>query len=344
MTDRKTIAGIARLAGVGTATVDRVINRRPGVSPETAQRVLEVMREAGTETPVRGRPKKTAGYRMAFVLPSARTPLFDMIDRQIAQAAGEFRHQHITEVTYRFDAGDTVKFASELGKLGECDGVVLLAPDLPAIKLAVNELVRSGTQVVTLLSDIAGSMRAAYVGADNRAAGRTAGLLLGRVVGHRRAAKVLLTSQATRYSSEIDRRVGFVQLLEERFPNIEVVRVQDLPENETEAREACAALLAQPGLRGELAGFYNVGACTYGVARACQEAGADPDFIAIGHDLTEANKTLLTTGVLSFVLHQDIHDCVTAAATSLLTLRASLRGAPIAVPPRLEIVTSENLV
>ena len=54
-----------------------------------------------------------------------------------------------------------------------------MAPDLPPVKLAINELVRAGVHVVTLFSDVAGSMRETHVGADNRAAGRTAGLLLG---------------------------------------------------------------------------------------------------------------------------------------------------------------------
>ena len=42
-----TIADIARQAGVGTATVDRVLNRRPGVNAETVQRVLQVVAELG---------------------------------------------------------------------------------------------------------------------------------------------------------------------------------------------------------------------------------------------------------------------------------------------------------
>ena len=61
----------------------------------------------------------------------------------------------------------------------------MMAPDLPPVKLAINELVRTGVHVVTLFSDVAGSMRETHVGADNRAAGRTAGLLLGRMCGGR---------------------------------------------------------------------------------------------------------------------------------------------------------------
>ena len=67
--------------------------------------------------------------------------------------------------------------------------MALMAPDLPPVKLAINELVRTGVHVVTLFSDVAGSMRETHVGADNRAAGRTAGLLLGRMAAARRATR-----------------------------------------------------------------------------------------------------------------------------------------------------------
>jgi LacI family transcriptional regulator len=176
LTTSVTITQIAEAAGVSTATVDRVLNSRPGVNPVTVQRVRDAMKELGGAAPMRGRPRSTDSYRFAFVLPATRRGFFDQVDRVIAQAAGDFRHQHITEVTRRLPASDAAAFAQELAQLSDMDGVALLAPDTPPVKLAVNELVRAGVHVVTLFSDVAGSMRETFIGADNRAAGRTAGL------------------------------------------------------------------------------------------------------------------------------------------------------------------------
>jgi LacI family transcriptional regulator len=187
MATSPTIAEIARLAGVGTATVDRVLNRRPGVNAETVDRVLQVVATLGA-TPQPGRPRRGENFRFAYVLPDEASPFFGLIDRQIAQSAGDFRHQHITEVTHRLDARNPVRFAGELAALGNCHGIAVLAPDLPPIKLAINELVRAGVHVVTLFSDVAGSMRETYIGADNRAAGRTAALLLARMARRTRHA------------------------------------------------------------------------------------------------------------------------------------------------------------
>jgi len=70
MSSAPTIADIARTAGVGTATVDRVLNRRAGVNAETVQRVLQVVEELGAPQQP-GRPRRGANARFAYVLPAA---------------------------------------------------------------------------------------------------------------------------------------------------------------------------------------------------------------------------------------------------------------------------------
>lgn len=42
------LAVLARQIGVGVATVDRVLNERGGVSPQTTRKVLQAAREAGS--------------------------------------------------------------------------------------------------------------------------------------------------------------------------------------------------------------------------------------------------------------------------------------------------------
>jgi LacI family transcriptional regulator len=347
MSSPATIADIARLAGVGTATVDRVLNRRPGVNAETVQRVLQVVAELGTP-PQRGRPRKGEGFRFAFVLPADTAPFNELVDRLIAQAAGEFRHQHITEITHRFDNSDVAAFAAELAQLGECDGVALMAPDLPPVKLAINELVRTGVHVVTLFSDVAGSMRETHIGADNRAAGRTAGLLLGRMAGMGSGGGVrdtlLLSSQATRLSGEIERRIGFAQVIEERFPKLKVQRTPDLPPGDTGACRALLRYLRSDAVdAAHIAGVYNVGSGSAGVARAIESLGLTGSIAVVAHHFTDEHRALLGANGLAYVLHQDIHYCISAAARVLRALCENVRGALNVVQPRIEILTAENL-
>jgi LacI family transcriptional regulator len=335
-----TITQIAEAAGVSTATVDRVLNNRPGVNPATVQKVRDAVAGLGGGAPMRGRPRSTSNYRFAFVLPATRRGFFDAVDRVVAQAAGDFRHQHITEITHRLPAEPNA-FATELLKRADLDGVALLAPDVPPVKLAVNELVRSGVHVVTLFSDVPGSMRETAIGADNRAAGRTAGLLLGRALGKSDAACAIF-SPSTRYACEIDRRIGFQQVMEERFAHVRLLRHFELPEPDDEACAYARDVLSAEGA-GAIGAVYNVGPGTFGVARALAELGHGGDGLLAAHDLLEVHRSMLISGSLAYVLHQDVHYAVTSAARVLRALCDGVRGALNVTHPPIEIATVENL-
>lgn len=331
------VPDIAKLAGVSTATVDRVLNQRPGVKAETVEKVRAAMEELGLAAPARGRPRKIANLRFAYVLPALRAPFFDLIDRNIAQSAAMFRDQHITETTHRLEMADPAAFAAALMEFSDCQGLALLAPDAPEIKSAVNELVRGGVHVVTLCSDIPGSLREAYVGLDNRAAGRTAGLLLGRMAAGREGSRVAVLDSGSRFSDEVDRIVGFTQVIEDEFPSLTRLRQADFPDREAEAEAAMRQLLAE---EPALSGVYNPGRTTHGIARAIVESGRGVAYMS--HDLTETNRLQLLSGATAFVLHQDIRYCVMAAARALKGLCENIRGSLVA-PARIEILTRENL-
>jgi len=74
------ISDLARDAGVSTATVDRVLNRRGGVRLPTVHRVLNAADRLGYELP----PGLLAGYqprpmRLAFVLPQGANRYLQMM-------------------------------------------------------------------------------------------------------------------------------------------------------------------------------------------------------------------------------------------------------------------------
>ena len=338
-----TIPDIARRAGVGTATVDRVLNGRPGVNAETTKKVMQAVADLGTPPVVRGRPRKHQNLRFAYVLPDGHTQFIDLVERLIAQQAGEFRHANITEVTYCFNANDPESFAHDLEQVEDCEGIVILGPDLPAVKQAINEKIRAGVHVVTLLSDVAGSIREAYIGPDNRAAGRTAGLLLARMSGDATKDTLLVLSHATRLSSEIDRRVGFTQIIEDDFKHLRVVRTPDLPLDDEGTYRVLMKFFQTEMNPVRLAGIYSSGSMsTTGVVRALNELGIKqkPGFIV--HDLTEVHRAHLGRGELAYVLDQDNQYCISTAAKVLRDLCENVRGAIQVVKPRTEILTAEN--
>jgi LacI family transcriptional regulator len=92
-----------------------------------------------------------------------------------------------------------------------------------------------------------------------------------------------------------------------------------------------------------VAGLYNVGSGSAGMARALQDAGLAGVVGMAAHDLTDRHRTLLSNGGFAYLLTQDIHYCVGAAARVLRALCENVRGALNVVQPRVEILTAENL-
>jgi len=121
------------------------------------------------------------------------------------------------------------------------------------------------------------------------------------------------------------------------------VRTPDLPADDEGAFKAMRRFLGNEVDGARVAGIYNVGSGSAGVARALAAAGLAARVGVVAHDLTEAHRTLLAAGAFSYVLHQDIHYCVLTAARVLRALCENVRGALNVVQPRVEILTAENL-
>src|SRR5687767_6276838 len=84
---RARLADIARQAGVSEATVSRVLNDKPGVSPETRQLVLTALDVLGFERPERLR-KRSAGL-VGLVVPELDNPVFPMFAQRIESALAQ---------------------------------------------------------------------------------------------------------------------------------------------------------------------------------------------------------------------------------------------------------------
>ena len=80
-----------------------------------------------------------------------------------------------------------------------------------------------------------------------------------------------------------------------------------------------------------------------GPARAVESLGLTGSVPVVAHDLTDAHRALLAANGLAYVLHQDIHYCISTAARVLRALCENVRGALNVVQPRVEILTAENL-
>jgi LacI family transcriptional regulator len=121
-----------------------------------------------------------------------------------------------------------------------------------------------------------------------------------------------------------------------------VQRYVELPESDDAAFEYARAALAAPG-NARLDGVYNVGPGSFGISRAVAQHGYGAELRIVAHDLLEVHRSMLLSGAIDYVLQQDVHYAVTAAARVLRALCEGVRGALATSNPRVEILTAENL-
>ena len=338
-----TIAEIAKRARVSTATVDRVMNGRNGVNASTAERVKRVI---GGELGLR-KGDRTAGgkkaLRLAFVLPKENREWITQLERVIAQIVAVERSEQVEIAIHRIPTKDNHAAAQELAALSIYDGLAVALPDTPEIKRALGDLVTQEKYVLCLISDIPGSVRHVFVGVDNRAAGRTAAKLINQQGTRSNKKNVLLLSSQGRMSQEIERRIGFVQLVEEHYPNATLIVKADLDTDSEKSRADVKRDVAAVCACTQLAGIYCVGDLLDVLPELGKQDPLEERPTVVAHNATDFAIHKLQGGQVSFLLAQDLQYCVVTAINTLKKLTENLRGAIAIVQPRIEILTTENV-
>ena len=332
---------VARAAGVSTATVDRVLNRRAGVRDVTVQRVLEAaarlayLPEDGPFAALAAKP-----LRLTFLLPAGTNRYLRMLGETVGYMEDQLAPLNVRCRAHTIEGFDPRVLAERLLHHGRrSDGVALMPLEHPLVREAVHTLTEEGVPVVTLVSDLSNSRRAGYVGLDNRAAGRTAALLLGRFIGAR-AATVGLIAGSRSYRGHEEREMGFLSLVEEMFPQLQVAGLREGQDDAATNERQTLALLEQ---HPQLAGIYNIGGASDGVARALKLAGREQKVVFIGHGLTPDTRALLIDGTLDAVITQSPQSVVGNAVRIFANLRDGRDALAGVETLRLSIVLRENL-
>jgi LacI family transcriptional regulator len=339
---RPTVNDIAREAGVSLATVDRVLNARPGVRPKTIAAVndaiarLGYVRDLAAANLARGR-----AYRMAVLLPETESQFVGTLAAALDEAAAGAAAARMGVEVRRYPAEDMHALAATLSRLGDegVSGVALMAPETPVLRDAVRGLRARGVPVVALVSDLPATGRDHYIGIDSAAAGRTAGVLMGRFLGAGPAqAMVLANSMQLRES--VERRRGFDEVLQRSFPQVEALQTLETHGSAATLRQVVREMLHHaPGVRG----IYSLGSGHRALASTLSELGLLGRLVVIGHELTPHTRAALMAGHIDAVIAQNVGHL---ARSTLRVLRAKADGMPFDEAQerlRIEIVIRENL-
>jgi len=294
------IPDIARKAGVSTATVDRALNGRAGVSAISRQRVFAAAKALGY-LPTEGTvtlPARPAHLEYFVPLPG------NAFMRSLATAISEFAAQLPLVASCTIHAIDGLQpelLIKALERMSlQTSGVGLIAVDHPITRNAIRQLSEAGVRVITIASDVLATPRAAYVGVDNRVAGRTAGLVMGRMA-RATAGPLALFLGSRAYHGHEERENGFRAVITAQFPHLTILPAIEMGEDSVISYAAARSLLMR---HPDLVGIYCVGAGRAGIVRAMAEQPPPRPFVIL-HDLTENARAYLAQGLIDVVIDQN---------------------------------------
>jgi LacI family transcriptional regulator len=324
-----TIAEIAAASGVGTATVDRVLNGRGGVREVTRTKVLDALAQFGTG-PVADAP----GRRKIAVLTDSGVSF----NRSLQEAAEEYGVAH-PGVGFGFTAVQTaevdpIKFAQLIERTGgEADGLIVVAREDLMINRAIRAVTGRGVPVVCITTDLPNSNRTAYVGSDQTNAGATAAYLMGRILGER-PGKILLVYSAP-YRSQEERELGFRRVLRSEFTHL---RVEERVSSNDHAEYSHRSVRKYIAEHGPPIGVYNVAGGNLGIARALEDEGLKGKVVFIGHELNTNSRMLLESGGMDFVVGHDV-DREVAQSVEVIEAFLDKRPLPDLVQTKVRVYT-----
>ena len=333
-----TIKEIAHLAGVGVATVDRVLHGRPNVRPEKVDRVLKAIDHLNGERDRRMVNGHASAMRVTLVAHSGRSFLQTMVDSAetaAKQLAGTGLHADLHAV-FEPDAqriAEAIRHAA-----ASADGLIVISFEDPLVHQAVDEVVAAGVAVICVTTDLPATQRLGYVGINQLHAGRSAAHLMAMILGRREGDVIISVGNAFRCQAE--REMGFRWYLRERCPGLAVREIVDVRNDPDVAFHAIKRAF---GTQPHPLGIYAVSGGNVGIARALAELELETPPIFVGHELNRNSRQLLLADRMHAVID---HDAVTEMRWCFEQLQRHRTGAAdpklfVQQPPRL--VLRENI-
>lgn len=303
------IIDIARMAGVSTGTVDRVLHNRGRVSEEKRDKVEKVLKEINYEPNMVARflaSKKS--YKFAILAPTYSSgDYWQLVCEGIDKATDELKKFNISTEYFLFNQYDRFSFVNAVNsfKEKEFDGVLIatLFGDY-VIKLS-KELDAKGMPYIYIDSGISGQKDLSYFGGDSFGTGVIAAKLLLNEVGT--AADIIIAHIRFRYK-EISvqmktRENGFMEYLENNNFRGNIHHIEINPDDYTKTLlEVKDIINNSQGLVGGIV----LNSRIYELVTLLEKLDANQQnkIRLVGHDAIERNIKGLREGRISFILSQ----------------------------------------
>lgn len=326
-------AEVAKLANVGTATVERVLNGRGGVRPETVEKVLLAAR--ALDWPGRLPEQHRGIIRIEVILVRPDTSFYARLARAFRRIATSLDPSIQIQLTF-LQEDDPQAIANRiLNPPMRRSGLAVVCPAYDEVAAALAQVRLTGLPIVQIVSRIVEDLD--FVGIDNVAAGRLAAMMVSRLGDLRGTVVALCHSQI--YGVHRDRIRGFSDYMATKAKDGLSFNLVAFGHDEQEmsARRMTEAIRDWP----DLAAVYNSGGANSSVLRELRRARRKVFFV--GHELTDVTRAALSDGMADVIFDQ-APEAQARRTTDLLLSKIGLLTEIVENPPvRFITITSENL-
>jgi len=205
-------------------------------------------------------------------------------------------------------------------------GIVLAPLDDTALRAPVKDSVNRGIPVVIIDSGLKSEDYVSFVATGNYAGGRKGGEQLAKILGGK--GKVIMLRYQEGSASTMERERGFLDVLKEKYPDIQVVSANQYggatTESAYQASENLLASLRTPDGTLTIDGIFCPNeSTTFGMLRALQDGGLAGKVKYVGFDSSDRLVQALRDGQIHGLVLQDP---INMGYLGVKTMMAHLKG------------------
>ena len=297
-----TIKEIAALAGVSRGTVDRVLNHRGSVNPDTAEKIKKIAKDLDYKPNRAGlvlaaQKKK---LKLGVILFSAENPFYADVLDGVNEKAEELAGYNCSVIIKQtaLDVESQLCAIEEL-MAQEVNGIALAPCNDERVRERINALWQQGIPVVTLNTDIENSARIAYVGSHYTKSGATAaGLLQLMTQGQ---VNVGIITGSSKILCHTERIAGFCETLRPYKDRIHITDIIEVHDDEAKSREKTLHLLKE---HPEINALYFAAGGVNGGCRSVTDLGRQGAIRIVAYDIVPTTREWMKNGTISAVICQ----------------------------------------
>lgn len=280
-------------------------------------------------------------------LPGVVDPFYQVMQLGVEDAAKDLGVQIVTQIPATWGVAVQTPILDAMVARGDLDYLVIAPTDKDQMVGPLEAALDVGIKVITVdtfLGDgdyVDGPVTfpLSYIGSDNVEGGRISGRGLAKAIGG--LGKVYINSTNPNVSSVEGRVIGFNEVMDNEFPNIEVVGLDfNLDDMNTAVQQTAATLQRVP----DLAGVFGTNVFSaQGAGTAVVNAGLGGEVQVVAYDATQFAIEQLREGVVSLVLAQKPFDMGYLAVQFAVADAAGVTSLPRRVETGFAIISNSNV-